>query len=407
MPFVPAKCTNCGGHLTVDESKEAGICPHCQQPYIMEKAINYYNTTNVTNIDTINAEVVNVESSDSADNLYKAGQTNLDFRDFDKASDIFQKMTDTYPQDYRGWYGLILAKTLNLQGEILNAPYLEYVKSLIKKLSYLQKDSAHVDFASINNYISAQADGVQKKEKENAAKSLAKEYKIQPIEKKNQAQKRCKIIKRISLIAVSAVFVLIAVLLVSYGVELNLEENPFIYEGQWRPEEHLFEGMVSNGCIASSAIFFANYGFRLFWMMAMSVLFVLGTVCCFVGKTPITETFDLSKSRKFPSIFKITPIRSVLCIFLLLVLVISLYCCILASKIKFPSDGIYLYGFGDEATTVSNAVDYVATHLFYSGAIGIMYSCVGMLPFLVYFFIERKQAKRQLEFELKLIKYVI
>ena len=39
MPLVNAKCTNCGGTLTVDASKEAAICDYCGSPYIVEKAI--------------------------------------------------------------------------------------------------------------------------------------------------------------------------------------------------------------------------------------------------------------------------------------------------------------------------------------------------------------------------------
>ena len=64
MTFVQAKCTNCGGLLTVDEKKDAAICPYCNTPYIVEKAINHYNVTN--NITVSNGGVINVfeEKSD-------------------------------------------------------------------------------------------------------------------------------------------------------------------------------------------------------------------------------------------------------------------------------------------------------------------------------------------------------
>ena len=64
LPLVPAECTQCGANLDVDSSQEAAVCPYCKTLFITEKAINNYNTTNITNIDTLNAEVVNVESSD-------------------------------------------------------------------------------------------------------------------------------------------------------------------------------------------------------------------------------------------------------------------------------------------------------------------------------------------------------
>ncbi len=46
MSLVAAKCTQCGANITVDSSKDAGICPHCNTAYIVEKAIKNYNTTN-------------------------------------------------------------------------------------------------------------------------------------------------------------------------------------------------------------------------------------------------------------------------------------------------------------------------------------------------------------------------
>ena len=39
MSLVAARCTQCGANITVDSSKDAGICPHCNTAYIVEKAI--------------------------------------------------------------------------------------------------------------------------------------------------------------------------------------------------------------------------------------------------------------------------------------------------------------------------------------------------------------------------------
>ena len=46
MPLVQAKCTNCGSNLEIDNTKDAAICPYCGTAFIVEKAINNYNTTN-------------------------------------------------------------------------------------------------------------------------------------------------------------------------------------------------------------------------------------------------------------------------------------------------------------------------------------------------------------------------
>ena len=40
MPFVEAKCTNCGAILPVDSSRDAWLCGYCGTPFVVEKAIN-------------------------------------------------------------------------------------------------------------------------------------------------------------------------------------------------------------------------------------------------------------------------------------------------------------------------------------------------------------------------------
>lgn len=44
LKMVPAICTQCGAKLDVDSSKDAAICPYCNTPFIVEKAITKYNT---------------------------------------------------------------------------------------------------------------------------------------------------------------------------------------------------------------------------------------------------------------------------------------------------------------------------------------------------------------------------
>lgn len=68
MALVQAKCTNCGANLEIDNSKDAAICQFCGTPFIVEKAINNYNTTN-----NIKADVVNVYGGNSADFVIRAG----------------------------------------------------------------------------------------------------------------------------------------------------------------------------------------------------------------------------------------------------------------------------------------------------------------------------------------------
>lgn len=68
MPLVQAKCTNCGANLEINNTLDAAVCPYCDAAFIVEKAINNYNTTN-----HINAGVVNVYGGNSADFVIRGG----------------------------------------------------------------------------------------------------------------------------------------------------------------------------------------------------------------------------------------------------------------------------------------------------------------------------------------------
>lgn len=68
MPLVQAKCTNCGANLEINNTLDAAVCPYCGAAFIVEKAVNNYNTTN-----HINAGVVNVYGGNSADFMIRGG----------------------------------------------------------------------------------------------------------------------------------------------------------------------------------------------------------------------------------------------------------------------------------------------------------------------------------------------
>ena len=57
MAFIPAKCTQCGANITVDNTKEAGICEFCGTAFVTEKAVNNYT---INNTNHITAQTVNV-----------------------------------------------------------------------------------------------------------------------------------------------------------------------------------------------------------------------------------------------------------------------------------------------------------------------------------------------------------
>lgn len=64
MNLIPGICTQCGATLSVDKEKDAMVCPYCGTPFIVEKAIQHFNTTyQITN--HINAQNVYIQNENS------------------------------------------------------------------------------------------------------------------------------------------------------------------------------------------------------------------------------------------------------------------------------------------------------------------------------------------------------
>lgn len=119
MNLVPGICTQCGSNLEVDPSKEAAVCSFCGTPFITEKVINNYNTTNVTNnvtnIESLHADVVKISDERGIDSRVKAAETFMSLGKYEAAEEIFAKLTEECPYDHRGWWGRILTETRNFQ----------------------------------------------------------------------------------------------------------------------------------------------------------------------------------------------------------------------------------------------------------------------------------------------------
>lgn len=79
MPFVQAKCPECGGMLAVDADKKAAVCQFCGEAFIVQEAVNNYNTYNTTNNNYNTTHqygdgaVVNVYEDKSKDFVIEAG----------------------------------------------------------------------------------------------------------------------------------------------------------------------------------------------------------------------------------------------------------------------------------------------------------------------------------------------
>ena len=77
MPLVPARCPECGGLIEVDSEKKAANCKFCGNAFIVEEAVNNYNTYKITN-NAINhnysdGTVINIYEDKSKDFVIEGG----------------------------------------------------------------------------------------------------------------------------------------------------------------------------------------------------------------------------------------------------------------------------------------------------------------------------------------------
>jgi DNA-directed RNA polymerase subunit RPC12/RpoP len=91
--FVPARCTNCGGELTVDSSLQSAICPYCNTPFIVDQAINNYNISSMQGNMNIGNATINVNGLNT-ENLLARAQDFENHNDFDNALIYYNRVLD-------------------------------------------------------------------------------------------------------------------------------------------------------------------------------------------------------------------------------------------------------------------------------------------------------------------------
>lgn len=103
MALIPARCTQCGANIEVDDKREAGICKYCGTAFITTKAITYYNNTSEVNIQNAKFYIHDnkvKESIDKAEAFIKLNETV-------RAMRVYEQLTNEFPQESRGWWGLL------------------------------------------------------------------------------------------------------------------------------------------------------------------------------------------------------------------------------------------------------------------------------------------------------------
>lgn len=91
------QCSVCGGVLVMNDDGEKAVCESCGMSFKKETVKKMIMEL---------SGPVKVEGIQNSDSLAERAETFLRLGEIRKAEEAFQKMTDEYPADYRGWWGL-------------------------------------------------------------------------------------------------------------------------------------------------------------------------------------------------------------------------------------------------------------------------------------------------------------
>lgn len=131
MYLVPAKCTQCGGNIIIDDTKRTVICEFCKTIYVSEKIIDNSVDNNKVSRATYSTTQIN---NNTYETLIKNGFSYLESEDYDSAAKIYLKIIKEYPDVYDGYAGLILSLTKNLKLD--DTSQRDRILELHKKMDY-------------------------------------------------------------------------------------------------------------------------------------------------------------------------------------------------------------------------------------------------------------------------------
>lgn len=101
--MIVLKCKMCGGDVELSPDKTYGICNYCGNNVKLSETGHEQKVSLKDIADNV--------ASTSLERLIQNSNTYLKLSDYSSAQEVFSRITKEYPEDYRGWWGLIVCET--------------------------------------------------------------------------------------------------------------------------------------------------------------------------------------------------------------------------------------------------------------------------------------------------------
>ena len=146
MSYITLKCKSCGSNLNIDHDSKTITCVHCGTTFMMVDLLDEHDIAFSKNIKPEDLE----KKIEFAEAL-KQGETYLFQAEYKLAEQSFKKAIELNNENYKGYFGVVRAKTHNLNIIPDEKDYLEYVKQAVKFVDkddqvYLENELIKLDF---------------------------------------------------------------------------------------------------------------------------------------------------------------------------------------------------------------------------------------------------------------------
>ena len=133
MAYITLKCKNCGSGMSINPDSNSATCTHCGSTFMMvdlldEKDMSFSKSMSPKDLQ---------QKIDFAEAL-KRGETCLYQAQYDLAEEFFKKAIELNEKNYKGYLGVVKAKTFNLNKIPETPEYSEYAKLALK---YVDSDN--------------------------------------------------------------------------------------------------------------------------------------------------------------------------------------------------------------------------------------------------------------------------
>ncbi len=127
MSFVSLKCKNCGSGLTYNDDAQMVTCTHCGSTYMLSELLDEKDL----NFIKANKEI-DIENKMEVGNLLKQAETYIYQAEYQQAEEIYKRVIELDEKNYKGYFGVVKAKTSNFNKIPETNDYLEYAKIALK-----------------------------------------------------------------------------------------------------------------------------------------------------------------------------------------------------------------------------------------------------------------------------------